>query len=837
MRISRIAHVVVLMLLAASVPSVPLRADSTEQLRIMTFNVPKTNIKSEGINLWENRVAALQEYWQDLDLDILCMQEPKKQDLIDYLKGMPDYVMVGCGRDDGKEKGEHEPIIYNTRRLYVEDYGFFWLSTTPEKPSRSWSSICVRMATWALLHDKRTQARFIVVNTHLDHGTDECRENQIRVVKEQMKQLATRWPDLPMILTGDLNTRTNTKAYELALSTGPVLTDAWTTATEREGTGYTVASSSKKIDYILLSKDIRVKKAYTDVSLRPSGLQFSDHDPHYADLWWPLSYEIQAHDALIDAQEALDNTLSYNISTVKQITNAQDGTTGCQLSADAAETTEGQYFHYLTDGSTATYFHSQYSTLPPNQVHWLQVDLKDNPLENVVMSVTRREGNNGINDRWQDILVRASNDGKEWPYITELHHFGNDELKAQLSDIIALHNTYRYIRFYIMHTPGMRLISGSPMFTASEFQLYSAEVSAESPRYKDAYLTALCSEVEEWMQAQRAALDKGTADEALTAQLITATTNLKNSIIATDRRATQAALLDSVLTIIGSCKGKDYDPQHTLLKQAEGCPLSTNAPTSKKGFVIEALIDDDTDTAFQSDEAGHYPYTEHWIQAALEEPVNEFVLTMQRTTKSRVVNYMPTALRILATNDTTAGHWQDIVDINEGINAKAYTPWSSYCIVLPQAYSYLRIIVLSNVADKTNTHGAAYFNLGEMGIWAPDDTYSDYHQDEKVHTLCDQLTAQLSEARLALNERLLTYDEVLRLYELIQALQDARDQIDRTSRQQPFIQPSDETEVASITRYRLDGTEVTNTNESAIILVKVVYNDGTVEIKKVKGQR
>ena len=512
-----------------------------EQLRVMTFNVPKTNIPSEGVNLWSNRVAALQKYWKTVRPDVIGMQEPKKSDLQDYLSGLPEYAMVGVGRDNGKEKGEYNPLLYNTRSIRVEDHGYFWLSTTPNTPSKSYGSQFNRMCTWALMRDKRTQALFLMCNLHLDHTSDACRESQVKVAKAQIKvvqeKLMKKLPasafgsngELPTILTGDFNTLASQPAYEYARGEAFPMFDAWSMSPDRNGTGYSMVASKRKLDYIFTTASVYSVAGYLELSLQPSGLQYSDHNPQYADIAWELNPVPEAEQLLQKAQAELDGTLKYSVGTTGLITNANDGDAGCQLSADAVETSEGQYFKYLIDGKTSTYLHSLYSTLPSNNPRWLQVKFNEEE-ERFVMSYIRRDVANGISDRWDDIFIQASNDGKTWDDITQIHAFGGEALKAYKSDVIELHKPYGYVRFNIIRTAGMRLCNGNPMYTASEFQLYGAAVSEESPRLADTEIKAQCEALEQLMAEVKNAVDGGTDTYALNAELREATEALHKAL-------------------------------------------------------------------------------------------------------------------------------------------------------------------------------------------------------------------------------------------------------------------------------------------------------------------
>lgn len=501
------------------------KATHKENLRVMTFNISKSNIEATGINTWANRVNGMHEFWERVQPDFICMQEPTKGVVEDLLKGFNNYAMVGCGRDNGVEKGEYNPVCYNSRTIRILKHGFFWLSDTPNKASRSYGSQFNRLCTWVLARDKRTAARFLLFNTHLDHTSDACREKQMTVCKAQMQQIVKQNPGLPIILTGDFNVIATLPAYDIARQQDIPLGDSWGMASKREGSGYGMVRSSRKLDYIMASREVQYDNAVIYPSVQESGLTFSDHNPQYADLSWNLTPFEEAEVVLANAQQALDNALTYTVDTKPLITNAN-----IQLSADAVEPSEGS-IAALIDGKTSTYFHSQYSGTPPNQIHWLQATLGE-PVERVSLSYTRRDtsNDNGVNDRWKNFIVQASADGSSWQDVTQVYDFGHDALKPCLSSVIPLHGAYRYLRFLVVCTPGMRFANGSPMFTASEFQLYDATVNKDSPRYTDPEINALCETVRQLMQQVSDAQVQGESNTALNDDLRTAVSALEKAL-------------------------------------------------------------------------------------------------------------------------------------------------------------------------------------------------------------------------------------------------------------------------------------------------------------------
>ena len=88
-----------------------------------------------------------------------------------------------------------------------------------------------------------------MANTHLDHGTDEVREQQMEILLNELSDLINRYP---LILTGDFNAIPGSAAYNAATEK---LVDARTDALENRSTieytfdSYGQKTSGKIIDY------------------------------------------------------------------------------------------------------------------------------------------------------------------------------------------------------------------------------------------------------------------------------------------------------------------------------------------------------------------------------------------------------------------------------------------------------------------------------------------------------------------------------------------------------------------------------------------------------------
>lgn len=763
MAFRKIGYAILLLLCTLAVQA------ETAKIRVMSFNVSKDNIPSEGVNLWEYRVAALQNFWNGLQPDLMCFQEPQKQDHIDYLVGMPNYTMIGRGRNTGAESGEYGTIFYNIRHLLLEDYGHYWLSLTPSIPSRSFGSSMNRMCTWGRFRDLRTGAHFFAFNTHLHHTSDDTiRDNQMRVLKEQMQIITKKYPTLPIFLTGDFNTQSTTECYKIATTkTEPQMLDSWFVADRTKGSGATTLTSTKRIDYVLFTSQVHASLSVTGNSVMANGLKYSDHNPVYADLDWEIPAEDAARGALDLAQDALLMTQEGKSYGVKLITNA-----ATQCKADAVELTEGQYYSYLTDENNDTYLHSRYSTLPPNGLHWLQVDLKEHPVQNFHFTFQRRNNaKTGNYDRWTDILVSASNDGETWKNITSLYQFGGEELKHYASPTICMPEKYRYVRFTILRTPAMRIYNSGPIFTCSEFQLYEDSAYIPERYLQNEHLIALQPRVEALRAAVDSALQTGTPDEELTAALYATTRLFRSALNDDDLCTAQQALTDSAAALLTQCYRGTGLPTKALLQAGNPCPLSCNAPSAKYGTDISLLLDGNVSTGFQSDEQNKDSVPWHCLQVCMPEPVDRFAFSMNRFKNGSVANCLPQSFDIYMSNDGT--NWRFLSSLDCKADAKTYEQWTSPNFVLPQPFKYLRFIVTSNNAKKENKLYVTMFNLGEFNVWEANPEGSPYACSEEVKTAADALATLTRSAETTLATRPLTLSEVAALQQATEALRTA----------------------------------------------------------------
>jgi len=262
----------------------------TLPVSVMSFNIRYATTK-DGENQWVNRKALISSVIRQYSPDVIGLQEAQRGQLDDLRKALPEYNEIGVGRSGGNQ-GEFSAILYRRARFDVDQSGTFWLSNTPEKPSRDWGSAFNRVCTWARLTDHQANHSFYLYNTHLDHKSQAAREKGLRLIVSRIQKRTH--PD-PFILTGDLNAGETNPAILFLKGTGlskdnsPLpLVDTFRVLhpnTKEVGTlnGFRGRTKGNKIDYIFVAPATQVLDA-SIVRTEKQGRYPSDHFPVTATL-------------------------------------------------------------------------------------------------------------------------------------------------------------------------------------------------------------------------------------------------------------------------------------------------------------------------------------------------------------------------------------------------------------------------------------------------------------------------------------------------------------------------------------------------------------------------
>ena len=270
----------IFMLAAAMIMSLPLlQAQESEGLKVMSYNI-RLGSAQDGTNSWALRYTATGKMLEDQKPDVFGVQEALEYQ-VRYIEEMCGYESVGVGRENGKKEGEHMSIFWNKKTVSMLKWGTFWLSDTPEKPSKGWDAECFRTATWALMKDKKTGNKFYFVNTHLDHKGTEAQKNGLKLIVDRIAEIN---PDgLPMVLTGDFNIEPKNPALkdlDARMQSARNIAEKTDDHATYNGWG----KSSTMIDYIYVSGFSSCPE-YQTVTKRYEDRKFiSDHYPIFARL-------------------------------------------------------------------------------------------------------------------------------------------------------------------------------------------------------------------------------------------------------------------------------------------------------------------------------------------------------------------------------------------------------------------------------------------------------------------------------------------------------------------------------------------------------------------------
>lgn len=231
-------------------------------MKVATFNL-RLNIAYDSANAWPHRKEMVKDLIRYHGFDIFGVQEA----LIDQMRDLDaigTYAHVGVGRNDGKEGGEFSAIFYNKEKYELLNSGNFWLSPTPETPSKGWDAAYIRICTWAHLVEKTTGKDCYFFNTHFDNEGVLARENAARMILEKIHQLSDS--HTPVIITGDFNSNPETSAYgtivkqfrdaKLVSKTPPYGPDS--TFQDFKYHNWTKVVKEGRIDFVFVNNNIEV---------------------------------------------------------------------------------------------------------------------------------------------------------------------------------------------------------------------------------------------------------------------------------------------------------------------------------------------------------------------------------------------------------------------------------------------------------------------------------------------------------------------------------------------------------------------------------------------------
>lgn len=261
-------------------------------IKVMSFNM-KRNYLHYGKHRWEMRAALVARCIRENLPDLLGTQELTSISLSDMKRLLPEYACVGEGRDGG-ENGEYSAVFYLKERFIPIFADTFWLSRTPDIPSRAWFAPFRRICTTCRLLDTSTGKQLQIYNTHLDHISYFARVNGLRLILRKMAELEKLYGHVPVVFTGDFNAKPSSRTLrelEQQMLRDPRmihLQNSYNVLAQqspgRSYHGFGGAVEGSPIDYIFTSKDILLQAVQ---------IQHDSFDSYYPSDHYPVVAQLE----------------------------------------------------------------------------------------------------------------------------------------------------------------------------------------------------------------------------------------------------------------------------------------------------------------------------------------------------------------------------------------------------------------------------------------------------------------------------------------------------------------------------------------------------------------
>lgn len=253
---------------------------SSDAIRIMSFNIRFGDLGNLSA---EDRFDDVETVIEKGHPDSIGLQEATPEWMGYLTENLEEYTYVGVGRDDGVNTGEYAAIFYLKDKYTAIDSGTFWLSDTPDVPSKGWGADCYRICTWVILENNETKETYVHMNSHFDFANEDVKYNSAKMINEKAKEFV----GMPVVFTADMNFSEDSVYYNsfvdegVFLNTKDVAEDTMDYLTYHDRMPLTHTDSV--IDYIMINDKFDAE-VYRVVTAATEGHYASDHFPLYADI-------------------------------------------------------------------------------------------------------------------------------------------------------------------------------------------------------------------------------------------------------------------------------------------------------------------------------------------------------------------------------------------------------------------------------------------------------------------------------------------------------------------------------------------------------------------------
>ena len=206
-------------------------------------NLLKGTYTTRRMHLWANQL-------NNTLPDSLGVQEINSFWVADLKELLPqyDYYGVKRGGDRNEEQSEMNGIFYLKDKYNLIESHTFWISETPDKESRFEGAGCHRVCSYVVLQNKSNGFIYIHLNTHFDNTSVEAQNLGGRLVSKCAENLAKKYENAPIVITGDFNQYSDGESVQLLNNKGYTNASGWVKTPTFHGWGE--VEDIEPIDYI-----------------------------------------------------------------------------------------------------------------------------------------------------------------------------------------------------------------------------------------------------------------------------------------------------------------------------------------------------------------------------------------------------------------------------------------------------------------------------------------------------------------------------------------------------------------------------------------------------------
>jgi len=182
-----------------------MRTDKAD-FSVMTFNL-RFGLAADGPNAWQYRKHLLPHLFASHPTDFIACQEANDFQVADLAAILGDYDLIGLRRP--APPFWQNNIIFAKKAWRILDWAHFYLSPTPDIPSRRRDSRWPRQCTMGTF--KKASQRLTCINTHFDFE-ESAQVFSANLVKQRWQQCAN---PQPAVLMGDFNAPIGSSHYRI----------------------------------------------------------------------------------------------------------------------------------------------------------------------------------------------------------------------------------------------------------------------------------------------------------------------------------------------------------------------------------------------------------------------------------------------------------------------------------------------------------------------------------------------------------------------------------------------------------------------------------------------